>query len=67
MRGEVLVALIRFEWQIGPTNYVQTEVQQVEPPSLEEKRKPGSLRFASRGRRGMGARSPHQRAARPVP
>ena len=35
MRGEVLVALIRFEWQIGPTNYVCTEVQQVEPPQLE--------------------------------
>lgn len=35
MRGEVLVALIRFEWQIGPTNYVQTEVQKVEPPQRE--------------------------------
>lgn len=35
LRGEVLVALIRFEWQIGPTNYVCTEVQQVEPPQLE--------------------------------
>lgn len=35
MRGEVLVALIRFEWQIGPTNYICTEVQQVEPPQRE--------------------------------
>jgi plasmid rolling circle replication initiator protein Rep len=34
-RGEVLVALIRFEWQIGPTNYICTEVQQVEPPQRE--------------------------------
>lgn len=36
LRGEVLVALIRFEWQIGPTNYVQTEIQQVEPPQRSE-------------------------------
>lgn len=36
LRGEVLVAIIRFEWQIGPTNYVQTEVQQVEPPQRSE-------------------------------
>lgn len=35
MRGEVLVTLIRFEWQIGPTNYICTEVQQVEPPQRE--------------------------------
>lgn len=35
MRGEVLVALIRFEWQIGQTNYICTEVQQVEPPQRE--------------------------------
>lgn len=35
MRGEVLVALIRFEWQIGPTNYVCTEVQKVDPHKRE--------------------------------
>lgn len=35
LRGEVLVALIRFEWQIGPTNYVCTEVQKVDPHKRE--------------------------------
>lgn len=35
MRGEVLVALIRFEWQIGPTNYICTEVQKVDPHKRE--------------------------------
>ena len=35
LRGEVLVQLVRFEWQIGVTNYVCTEVQKAEPPQLE--------------------------------
>ena len=35
LRGEVLVALIRFEWQIGPTNYICTEVQKVDPHKRE--------------------------------
>lgn len=35
MRGEVLVALTRFDWQIGLTNYIQTEVQQVKPSQVE--------------------------------
>ena len=35
LRGEVLVQLVRFEWQIGITNYVCTEVEKVQTPQLE--------------------------------
>lgn len=35
LRGEVLVQLVKFEWQIGVTNYVLAEVQKVEPPQRE--------------------------------